>query len=82
MDGVMLNAFLEWLVINWDLIVDIFMWGLTALMGFILIAKVYKIVKFDFEAVDAASLIFVALWFSAIIFFGFNHIRLYLQSFL
>jgi hypothetical protein len=58
------------------------MWGVSLLMVFILSAKIYKIVKFKFETVDAAGLFFGAAWILAIIFFGFDHIRTYLQSFL
>jgi hypothetical protein len=75
-------AFIEWLNRNWDIIIEIFMWGLTLLMAFVLAAKIYKIVKLKFEAVDAVGLFFGAAWILAIIFFGFDHIRTYLQSFL
>lgn len=75
-------VFIEWLNRNWDIIVEIFMWGLTLLMVFVLAAKIYKIVKFKFEAVDVVGLFFGAAWILAIIFFGFDHIRTYIQSFL
>lgn len=78
----MLNAFIVWLVENWNIIVDIFMWGFSLLMAIILVAKIYKIVKFDFEMVDAVGLFFVTIWILAIIFIGFDHIRIYLQGFL
>lgn len=78
----MLNAFTDWLIRNWDLIVEIFIWGMSLLMGFVLVAKIYKIVKFEFEARDAISIVIAGLWICAIIFIGFDHIRLYLQSFL
>lgn len=78
----MLNAFIVWLVENWDLIIEIFIWSVSLLMAFVLVTKVYKIVKFKFEAIDAIGLFLVALWVFAILFFGFNHIRVYLQSFL
>lgn len=75
-------VFIEWLTRNWDMIVEIFMWGISILMVFVLVAKIYKIVKLQFEAADAAGLFFVALWILLIIIFGFDHIRVYLQSFL
>jgi hypothetical protein len=78
----MLNTFVVWLMENWDLIVEIFMWGMSLLMVFVLVAKVYKIVKFEFETVDAVGLLFGAVWIFSIIFFGFNHIKIVLQSFL
>jgi len=73
---------INWLVENWDLLVEIFMWTLTLLMVFVLAAKIYKIIKFKFEAMDSVGLFFGTLWILVIIFFGFNHIREYLQSFL
>jgi hypothetical protein len=78
----MMNTFLEWLVRNWDVMVDVFMWGVSVLMAFVLTAKVYKIVRLEFEIMDVASLIFAGLWFIAILIFGFDHIRIYLQGFL
>jgi hypothetical protein len=75
-------VFIEWLNENWDLIIDIFMWGMSLLMVFVLTAKIYKIIKLKFEAVDAVGLFFGAAWILAIIFFGFDHVRTYLQSFL
>ena len=78
----MLNAFLTWLIENWNLIIEVFMWGLSLLLVFVLIAKIYKIMKLDFELRDLIGLILVGLWVTAIIVFGFDHIRLYLQSFL
>lgn len=75
-------VFIDWLVRNWDMLVEILMWTLTILMTFVLAAKVYKIIKLKFEAMDAVGLFFAALWILAILFFGFNHIREYLQSFL
>ena len=78
----MLDAFLQWLIRNWDIIITVFMWSMTFLMGFIFIAKIYKIVKLDFEASDSVGLIFATLWLLAVVFFGFNHVTQYLQSFL
>jgi len=78
----MLNAFIAWLIENWNVIVIIFMWGLSLLMVFVLVAKIYKIVKLDFELRDLIGLIVSGLWLLAIIIFGFNHITQYLQSFL
>ena len=78
----MLNAFIIWLTDNWDLIVELFMWSVSLLMVFILAAKIYKIIKFKFETADAAGLFFGAVWILLIIFFGFDHIREFLQSFL
>ena len=77
-----MNAFLEWLVRNWDVLIDVFMWGVSVIMAFVLTAKVYKIVRLEFEIMDVASLIFAGLWFVAILIFGFDHIRIYLQGFL
>lgn len=78
----MLNSFIEWLTNNWDVIVVMFMWLMTLLMGFVLIARIYKIVKLEFEATDSVGLVFSSLWLLAVIFFGFNHMTQYLQSFL
>ena len=78
----MLNAFIAWLIENWNLIVIIFMWGMSLLMVFVLAAKIYKIVKLDFELRDLIGLIVSGLWILAIIIFGFNHVTQYLQSFL
>lgn len=78
----MQNAFTVWLAENWDFIIDIFIWGVSLVMAFVLVAKVYKIVKFKFEPFDVVGLFFGALWLIAILFFGFDHIRVYLQSFL
>lgn len=78
----MLNAFTLWLVNSWDMIVEIFMWGMTLLMAFVLTAKVYKIIKLKFETVDSVGLFFGAAWILIIIFFGFDHVRTYLQSFI
>jgi len=78
----MLNAFIAWLIESWNVIVIIFMWGLSLLMVFVLVAKVYKIVKLDFELRDLIGLIVSGLWLLAIIIFGFNHVTQYLQSFL
>jgi len=78
----MLDAFLQWLIRNWDIIVTVFMWSMTLLMGFILVAKIYKIVKLEFEATDSVGLVFSGMWLLAVIFFGFNHVTQYLQSFL
>ena len=78
----MLNAFIAWLIGNWNLIVIIFMWGLSLLMIFVLVAKIYKIVKLDFELRDLIGLIVSGMWLLAIIIFGFNHVTQYLQSFL
>ena len=58
------------------------MWGLSLLMVFVLAAKIYKIVKLDFELRDLIGLVVAGLWILAIILFGFDHIRAYLQSFL
>lgn len=78
----MLNAFVVWLAENWDLIINVFIWGVSLVMAFVLAAKIYKIVKFKFEAFDVAGLFFGAVWLIVIILFGFNNIREYLQSFL
>ena len=78
----MFDAFLQWLIRSWDTIITVFMWAMTALMGFVLIAKIYKIVKLDFESSDAVGLIFATLWILAILIFGFNHVTQYLKSFL
>jgi len=78
----MLNAFIVWLVENWDLIVEVFIWGVSLVMLFVLIAKAYKIIKFKFEAFDVFGLFFGLLWIFAMLFYGFNHIAEYLQSFL
>ena len=76
----MLNAFLIWLVENWDIIITILMWGLTALTIYILAAKVYKIYKVNFEMNDSVGLILAAGWILFILLFGFNHVREMLQG--
>ncbi len=78
----MLNAFIVWLVENWDLIIEVFIWGVSLAMAFVLVAKVYKIIKMKFEAFDVFGLFFGLLWVFVILFFGVNHIREFLQSFL
>jgi len=78
----MLNVFYDWLVRNWNILIDVFVWGVSAIMAFVVAAKIYKIFKFEFELMDSAGLILGGLWFFAIIIFGFDHIRYYLQSFL
>jgi hypothetical protein len=78
----MLNAFYVWLSANWDAIVIIFMWVVTLLMGFVIVGKVYKIIRIKFETVDAVELFIAGAWIMLIIFFGFDHIRLYLQNLL
>jgi hypothetical protein len=81
-EEVMLNAFTAWLTENWDLIVEIFMWAMSIFMIFILVVKIHKIIKFNFEALDVLSLFFGAAWILAIVIFGFDHIRQYFLSFL
>jgi hypothetical protein len=76
----MLNAIIVWLAENWDFIIVIFMWGVSMVMVFVLAAKIYKIVKLKFEAFDAVGLFFGVLWVLVILFFGFNHIIVYLQD--
>jgi hypothetical protein len=78
----MLNMFVVWLSANWDLLVEIFIWTLTILMVLVLAAKIYKIIKFRFEAMDTVGLFFGGLWIFAIIIFGFDHIRQFLQNLL
>ena len=78
----MFDAFLQWLIRSWDTIIMVFMWAMTVLMGFVFIAKIYKIVKLEFESSDTVGLIFATLWLLAILIFGFNHVTQYLQSFL
>ena len=77
----MLSAFIVWLTEYWDLIVDVFMWSVSLLMVLILLAKVYKIIKFKFEPFDIVGLLFGTLWILLIIVFGFNHMGDYLKSF-
>jgi hypothetical protein len=76
----MFNAFLVWLVENWNFIITILVWGLTALAVFILAAKVYKIYKVSFEMTDTISLIFGAGWLLFIGLLGFNHVIELLQG--
>lgn len=76
----MLNAFPVWLRENWDIIVDIIVWGLTALAVFVVIAKTYKILKVSFEIPDLIELLLAAGWILFLFLFGFNHLRVLLQG--
>ncbi len=76
----MLHAFISWLIVHWDFIVLIFMWGASLLMVLVLTAKIYKIMKLDFEPRDLVGAIFSGLWLVTIVFFGFNHMTQYLQN--
>lgn len=78
----MINAFAGWLIQNWNMIIDVFMWALTILLAVVLAAKIYKIAKLEFEVMDLIGLIASGLWLMTILFFGFDHVRTYLQSFL
>jgi len=78
----MLNAFAGWLIQNWNMIINVFMWTLTLLLAVVLAAKAYKIIKLDFGVMDLIGLIVSGLWLMTIVFFGFDHVRTYFQSFL
>ena len=77
-----MNALYLWLTTNWDAIVIIFMWVVTILMAFVIVAKVYEIIRKKFETFDAVELFIAGAWILFIIFFGFDHVRIYLQNLL
>ena len=72
----------DWLIEYWGTIVDIFVWGITIIMFFILAYLLYKIFKLRFKSIDVIGLVVSVGWILFILFFGFDHVRLLLQGIL
>lgn len=67
---------------NWDLIVTVFMWAVSLLLGLVLVAKLFKALRMEFETTDVLPLAFSILWFAAIVIIGPRDVSLFLKGIL
>ena len=77
-----MNAFMDALSRNWDLIVTIFMWAVSLLLGLVFVAKLFKALKMEFESTDILPLATSILWFAAILVIGPQDVNVFLKGIL
>ncbi len=68
----------EWLIMHWETIVDVFLWGFSFLMILLLAYMLFKIFKMRFKSIDLIGLVISVGWVVALLLFGFEDIRLFL----
>ena len=77
-----MNAFVDALSRNWDLIVTVFMWAVSLLLGLVLVSKLFKALSMEFESTDVLPLALSALWFVGILIIGPHDVSTFLKSIL
>lgn len=77
-----MNAFMQALSGNWDLIVTVSMWAVSLLLGLVLVAKIFKALRMEFETTDLLPMAVSILWFAAILIIGPRDVAIFLKGIL
>lgn len=77
-----MNAFMDALSRNWDLIITVSLWAVSLLLGVVLIAKVFKALQMEFEFEDFIPSVLAVLWFGILLVMGPGNVSAFLSGLL